>query len=125
MTGPIKPPGAPSTTPSIQDLARQDLGRAEGPARAEFRDQLAEGPTKAQSAGAVPTTELEALAARVRSGELSPGQAVDALVERALTSPMAAGLDDAGRAGLEAYLRAALEDDPVLSQMRGDVERSS
>jgi hypothetical protein len=118
MTGPIKPPGAPSTPPSLPEL-----GRAAEPARTDFRDQLTEGATKAESAA--PTGELAALAARVRAGELSPEQAVDALVERALQSPMAAALDAAGRAGLEAHLRAALEDDPVLAQMRGDIARSS
>jgi hypothetical protein len=120
MTGPIKPPGAPSTPPSIQDA-----GRATTPARAEFREQLADAASGAQAAPAAPSSELEALVGRVRSGELSAEQAIEALVTRALSSPMAARLDAAGRAGLEAHLRATLADDPVLAQARGDLARSS
>ncbi|MBC7172480.1 MAG: hypothetical protein H5U40_08650, partial [Polyangiaceae bacterium] len=60
----------------------------------------------------------------VEAGTIAPAEAVDALVARALASPMASALGPTARAGLEAHLRASLAADPVLGQMVEDLSKS-
>ena len=61
------------------------------------------------------------LASSLRSGALTQREAVDALVERALSAPAAQGLTEAGRADLARHLRNALAEDPTLRAMQADL----
>ncbi len=118
MTGPIKPTGGPSVSE-----AAKDAGPVAEPPRADFRATLeVEAPPSAGRPAEL-STELARLVAEVEAGTLTAGEVIDALVERALGSAMARGLEPAARAGLEAHLRAALAEDPVLGQMVGDLAR--
>jgi hypothetical protein len=58
------------------------------------------------------------LAAAIARGELSPAQAMDVLVDRALAG-VSAHLDSAQRAELAGVLRAALDGDPSVHDALG------
>jgi hypothetical protein len=94
-----------------------------------FRDQLA-GTVELGSAQPVAThaAELAAgadpiaqLAQSVRSGALSPDAALQSLVDRAV-GEVASSLSPAQRAELTGVLRAALETDPTLRELRSALE---
>lgn len=118
MTGPIKPTGGAPVPEPI--TGRGDVGEASG---ADFRAALDE-PSSETPAPAELSADLARLVAGVEAGGLTPSEALDALVERALSSSMAQGLEPAARAGLEAHLRTALAEDPVLRQMIHDLSRA-
>lgn len=72
------------------------------------------------------TTELRdpaAIAGALKTGAVTPEQAIDALVAKTLESPMALSLSPAGRADLERTLRSALANDPTLLAMQADLGR--
>ncbi|GAB4211309.1 MAG: hypothetical protein OHK0013_32900 [Sandaracinaceae bacterium] len=122
MSDPIRRAGGPG--PVGGAAGPQDVGLADD-AKEAFRATL--DATRAATAVA-PAPQLGALdpvaiAAGLRAGSLDPSGAVEALVQRALASPAARALGDAGRAELERSLRAALEHDPTLSAMVADLGR--
>lgn len=123
MTGPIKPPAPPigTTPPSTVDAPRD-------PSRADFRAEALttpESPTQRRGAGEVGAVDsaLASIANDLKSGRLSPDGAVEALVGRALQSPMAAALSPSARANLESVIRAQLADDPALAALVADLGR--
>jgi hypothetical protein len=59
-------------------------------------------------------SEIAAIAAEIKAGTLDPAAAVERLVERALSSGIAAGLPPAQRERLADVLRAQLANDPAL-----------
>ncbi|MBK6812157.1 MAG: hypothetical protein IPG81_25390 [Sandaracinaceae bacterium] len=107
MTSPIKPPSGPPVAP----LAGPSQGAAARPgssAGEEFKASLdamdgadgVDGVAGRASAatGAAEASGVQALTAALRTGELSPAQALDALVAQALQAPDAQR-PRAGRAG--------------------------
>jgi len=124
MTSPIKPPGGTKPPGMDPTDAAGGADKARNADRAErFQEAMAPGTnetTSAEGAQDVATDVTQPL----RAGEIDASQAVDRLVAAALESPMAQQLSPAGRADLEAHLRATLADDPNLSQMVEDLERA-
>lgn len=129
MSTPIKPPGSPPPGgPEPGDGPHTE--RAEG-RPGEFREAVedaAEADVDAATAAseterASGASPLGALRADLEAGRIGVDQAVDRLVERALSS--AAGLAPSERAALEAQLREALSEDPTLVALRRDLERAS
>ena len=122
MTSPIKPPSGPSVAPlagGTPDAAR--VGGASGDDFKASLDAAAGGAPSA--AGASKASGAEALTAALRSGELSPAQALDALAQ-ALSSADAQKLEPAGRAALEQHLRTMLAEDPALQDLTSDLSRT-
>lgn len=110
MSTPIKPPGGPDAPdPSPEP---ETAGKVEG-AAGEFKEVVE----------AAASTAAEAAAEGVSAGHLDPGEAIEQLVQRALSS--AQGLTDAHRAELEAQLRAALEEDPTLVALQEDLQSAA
>lgn len=66
---------------------------------------------------------LRAWAEDLRAGRIDPRQAVDRVIERALTTGLAAALPPVRRAELEALLRGLLAEDPTLVSMQKDLAR--
>lgn len=113
---PTAPGQAPfAAAPAGADF-REALARAEGAAAAEGA-QAASGP--AAALGSDPLGELAGL---VRSGALTPDQALDRLLDRAL-GQVGRGLSEAQRAELAVVLRTALEADPGLQALRSELGR--
>jgi hypothetical protein len=85
-----------------------------GGAFAEKLDGVAaaEAPRAAAAAGADP---IGALAAELKSGAITPRQAVDRLVDLALGQGPAASLPAPARAALRAQMEDLLRQDPYLS----------
>ncbi|MGD8859193.1 MAG: hypothetical protein PVI30_04220 [Myxococcales bacterium] len=112
----IKPPDGRSPVSGTPG----DGPRAEGPTGGpSFREVAA---TDAQevtqdAAGAVGADPVAQLAEAVRSGQLSPDQAIDQLVERT-AAQLGDRLDAGRRAELTAVLRDAIDSDPVLAELR-------
>jgi len=77
----------------------------------------------ASASGSAPTTHD--IASSVRAGSLNAQHAVEALVERALSTPAARGLTDAGRADLERHLRSSLAEDPTLRALQANLSSDS
>jgi hypothetical protein len=124
MTSPIKPPSGPPVAP----LAGPSEGAAARPgssAGEEFKASLdsAVGRSPA-SPGAAEASGVQALTAALRTGELSPAQALDALVAQALEAPDAQRLEPAARAELEQHLRTMLAEDPSLQELTSDLSRT-
>lgn len=123
MTSPIKPPGGPK--PPIDPAAAES---SQGPSSADrserFQEALGATETPATSAStASSATELDSVVADLKAGRIDADAAVERLIADALQGPMASLLDDAGKAELEAHLRATLEDDPNLSALVRDMDR--
>jgi hypothetical protein len=133
----IKPPdgrgaggGAPVATLPGATPAAGEAGGAVPAGGADFRDALA----RAEGAAGGPSAEAQAaagvkggdplaeLAGLLRSGALTREQAVERLIDRAL-SQVGRGLNDAQRAELAVVLRTALEADPALQALRDDLGR--
>jgi hypothetical protein len=120
MSDPIRRAGGPG--PVGGAAGAEDAG-ATGEAKEAFRATL--DATRAVSGAEAPAAALDpaAIAGALRAGALEPSGAVDALVQRALASPAARALGEAGRVELERSLRAALAHDPTLSAMVADLGR--
>ena len=126
----IKPPDGRSSpiAPGVSD-GSSEPGAAERVGGPSFRQALeqagsAERPQAASAAGstgAAATDPIAELAQAVRAGALSPEQAIDRLVDRAV-SGVGGQLSQAQRAELGAVLRSALESDPALSELRDAVK---
>jgi hypothetical protein len=125
MTSPIKPPtGPPPVLPEADPAAAAAPG---GQAREAFRQALdvapQEAPQPVEGPGTVSPTEQ--LGAAMAEGSVDRASAIDALVAQTLASPQASLLSPAGRVELEASLREALANDPGLSALLDDLERSA
>ena len=110
MSDPIrKVGGTPAATPESTGSVGASFGAAL---------EAAQGTSQAAPA----TNEI---ASALRAGDLSAQQAVDALVARALNSPAAQTLSDAGRADLARHLRNTLAEDPTLRALQADLTPGS
>jgi len=116
----IKPPD-PRTAERLGSSTPGETGHAPDAAGPSFREVLQGGapaeanarPEAASSAAAADAPS--ALAQALRAGTISPDQALDQLVERAVaTGP----LSDPQRAELRAILANALQSDPALRELR-------
>jgi hypothetical protein len=127
----IKPPdGRPSAIPASSS-GSSEPGAAERSGGPSFRQTLeqagAAGQTQAPAgtaSGAAATASADPiaeLAQSVRSGALTAEQAIERLVDRAVTG-VGAQLSPAQRAELTAVLRGALESDPALRELRDALE---
>lgn len=124
MTSPIKPPSGPPVAPLAGPSSDADA-RVGSPAGESFKaslDAVAGAPT--QAGGVSETSGAQALTAALRTGELSPAQALDALVAQALQSADAQRLEPAARVELEAHLRTMLAEDPSLQELTSDLSRT-
>lgn len=125
MTSSIKPPGSPG----IPSPAGSPADAPKSTAEASFQDAIGDVANAssleqvggANAAGAAAQTSPLDLAARLQRGEITAAQAVDQLVEKALASPEAQLLGEAGRAQLEQHLRDELANDPSLEAMVGEL----
>jgi len=126
----IKPPdGRSSPIATGTADGSSEPGAAErvgGPSFREALDQAggaerSQGVSAGATAGAATADPIAELAQAVRAGALSPEQAIERLVDRAV-SAVGAQLSQAERAELGAVLRSALQSDPALSDLRGAVK---
>ena len=123
MSTPIKPPGggpvrgvevpkegkdATTKAPSGDFRKALEVDRPAAPARTN-------GPSDADA--------VRRIGEQARAGEIDGSHAVDALVERAMSSGAARSLAPAKRRELESLLRSAIESDPTLAGMVKDLER--
>jgi len=115
MSTPIKPPGDPSA-PDAAVGADAPEG-ADGAFEAVVDEARAAGRTDATPEAT--SGVLDDLSA----GRLTPDEAIERLVERALSS--ARGLPESQRDALAAQLREALEADPTLLALREDLRRAT
>lgn len=121
MSTPIKPPGdaSPGDGAEALDGADGSVERAEG----KFGDLVDEAKGRASVASADSPTALRGLEHDLIAGRASVDQAVERLVQRALTS--ASDLSENRRSVLEAQLRDALDGDPTLAALRKDLQRAA
>jgi hypothetical protein len=121
----IKPPDGRSGPGPVGPAAHKREADAPERVGPGFREKL-EGassagsakPTSTHGAGAATSADpVGELAQAVRAGSLSAEQAIERLVERAATA-MARNLSEAQRTELTAVLRAALQSDPALRELR-------
>ncbi len=126
----IKPPdgrSSPIATGTADGSSEPGAAdRAGGPSFREALDQAggaerSQGVSAGATAGAVTADPISELAQAVRAGALSPEQAIERLVDRAV-SAVGAQLSQAERAELGAVLRSALQSDPALSELRDAVK---
>lgn len=122
MTSPIKPPSGPPVAPLAgPSTGAGDVGSAGGEAFKASLDAVASG---AGSSRVVEASGAQQLAASLRAGELTPAQALEAMVAQALQSADAQRLEPAARAELEQHLRTMLAEDPSLQELTGDLSRT-
>ena len=125
MSTPIKPPGGGPPRGVDFDVAKQGKDATPKAASDEFRKTAdLRRPTAPDSVR--PPSVIDAvqrIAEQVRTGEIDPARAVEALVERAMSSGAARTLAPAKRRELESLLRSAIESDPTLAGMVKDLER--
>jgi hypothetical protein len=121
----IKPPAGRSGPGSVGSAGGKPDAEAPERVGTGFREKL-EGasstgsakPASTHDAGAAGSADpIGELAQAVRAGSLSAEQAIERLVERAATA-MAHSLSEAQRAELTAVLRAAVQSDPALHDLR-------
>lgn len=122
MTSSIKPPGGPAS-PIGTDAASGP--KATEPVRESFREAMDASAEAAPAQPASPLSPTEAVANDLAAGRVDRASAIDALVAQALAGPEASLLAPAGRVELGAHLRSALMDDPGLSGLLDDLERSA
>jgi len=115
MSTPIKPPGDPSAPAG-------PVG-ADGPEGAEGAFEAAVDEARAARGPDATPVATSGVLDDLSAGRLTPDQAIDQLVERALSS--ARGLPEAERDALAAQLRDALEADPTLLALREDLRRAT
>ncbi len=114
MSASIKPPtGSSQGVSSLQgpaDVKPSGLSDAESVHATSSQAAAAAVPNESVSAG---------LLRKLEAGQVSRQQALDGLVAQALEAHGGARLPATQRAELEQVLRAALQDDPVLSRLLG------
>lgn len=114
MSTPIKPPGGGDPPGADSpDGVSGDKGFDQAVEAAETGE--------ASSVEAQPTT-ADQVAADLKAGRIDMDTAIDSLVDQAARSGTAQALTDAGRSELRAFLRQALETDPALQQLLGEME---
>jgi len=87
-----------------------------GPAGPEGPDDVADVADVADVGSAAPTTSLDALAADIAAGKLTPQQAVDKLVDEIAGTK---DLDATERAELEELMSDLIANDPQLAALVG------
>jgi hypothetical protein len=119
----IKPPDGRSPVSPLGPAAGRELEGVEKTGGPAFRDLLegarpvgAAGGAGA-AAGVAGADPVGALAQAVRSGAMTPQQAVDQLVERAVAA-VGRSLSEPQRAELAALMHEALQNDPALRELR-------
>ncbi len=118
MSTPIKPPGSGSPTgPSGLD-GPGGVARSDGFQRVMDSSQASE--TSIESA---PLGDLDALVADLKAGRVDAAGAMNRLVEQAVGADMVNRLPASELRELEAILRQAVSDDPVLQELTKDLER--
>lgn len=117
----IKPPTRPASTPGAEDVSGPGASTPAEAPRETFRETL-DATRKPPSAE--PLQGVASITDDLRAGRIDARTAVDRLVARALAAPDATALPPAGRAELEAHLRAALSEDPTLVALAKDLERA-
>lgn len=121
MSTPIKPPGASAPEgPDATDGAETgSVDRADG----QFGDLVEEAKGGPGSVALDAVSPLRGLEQDLVAGRASVDEAVESIVQRALTN--ASGLSEAHRAALESQLRDALDGDPTLAALRKDLQRAA
>lgn len=94
-----------------------EAGAPEG-AGAAFRAAVADARGASAASG-----EVAAIASEIKAGTLQASEAVERLVQRALSSGTAAALPPAQRERLAEMLRAQLAEDPTLQALQRDLQR--
>ena len=127
MTSPIKPPGGGppkiAPTPTLDGIEKADgAGAAKGP-KESFQATLDKVDNAQSVQAASPSKGAEGIAAALKAGQIDGATAVEQLVARALETPAAKELNEAGKAALEAHLREALQSDPALSELVDSLEK--
>lgn len=126
MTKSIKPPSSIGT-PVVTELPKSNET-----SRADFRADLVTTPDIPSVRETTPsvsrtvstgTAVTRALADELRAGRITPSEAVEAMVQGALASPMAKRLGPEALARLESVVREQLANDPALSALIGDLDR--
>jgi hypothetical protein len=109
MTDPVQRKGPGGAT---------GVGEAKAPegAGAAFRAAV-----DAQGTSGARGSEVAAIASEIKAGTLDPAAAMERLIERALSSPTAAGLPPAQKERLAELLRAQLAEDPTLQALQRDL----
>ena len=125
----IKPPDGRPASVAPTDPGSTEAGAAERAGGASFRQALdearaassAQPATPAQgasgAAGAAGADPIAQLASAVRNGAVTPEQAIESLLDRAVGG-VSARLSQAQRVELTAVLRQALDNDPALRELR-------
>ena len=118
MTSPIKPPGG--GPPKVGPAAGVDKAgapdAAKGP-KESFGATLDKVSGAEAPQGAAKVDGVQGIVADLKAGKIDPAAAVEQLISRAMESPAAQRLNEAGRAALEAHLRETLQDDPALQSL--------
>jgi hypothetical protein len=116
-----RPPGIPESSEGPENV--------KGPGGPEFASKLeqtapaqgaagADAPAAAAARPANPSFVGD-ISARLKSGELTPQQAVDQVMTRILDRQLGEGAPSRMRAAVETAMRDALSNDPVLSAKMG------
>ena len=126
MSNTIKPPGTSGPSrPDVMGASQSDSTRSSQNETVDFERLLETENTDAAAASNIaqtPETEhLEALDRALQSGDITPEQAIDQMVEQALRS--ARDLPVTQREALERQLRTALTEDPTLLALQKDLNR--
>jgi hypothetical protein len=114
MSSSIRPPIGPPAGPS--GLAEVTPERAEPTSAGQASSRVAESASEAQSVEGPTSLWLS----RLSAGEITKQQAIDGLVEQALSADGTARLSAAQRSELGEVLRASLLGDPVLGRLLGE-----
>ena len=119
----IKGPGGPGDVPDIDaadgeatTAGAKGSGGIEG-TRGGFAEKLGSADATAGVQGATGAHPADAVSADLRAGKITPEQAVDRLVDLAVTAGGGAALPDGVKAMLRAQLEGMLREDPFLSGM--------
>ncbi len=112
--GPLTPSGTGATS---VDAPQQPGAASFRAALSDVSEAGAQAVATSGAPGAAGADPIAQLAESVRSGALTPEQAVERLVDRALAG-MERTLTEAQRNELSGLLRAALESDPTLGELR-------
>lgn len=114
MSSSIRPPGTPPPGPS--GLSEIQAERAAAPEGSHAAARAAEAPAQAERSQSPTSVWLS----RLSAGEITKQEAVEGLVEQALSAHGAARLNAAQRGELAEVLRASLLGDPVLGRLLGE-----
>ena len=126
MTTPIKPPSG-----SIVSTVAPESSKTSDLAKADFRAELVTTPDVRSSHETAPATPvngpdalLASITSEIRAGRMSSATAVEAMVARALDSPMARALTPDAQQRMEAAIRSQLANDPALTSLVSDLDRA-